>query len=219
MASDIGHDSPVSTLPIDSDVLNRARFSVSRLAGQEDVFTRQLHDDLEAMIPALPSLLAANGWPFCQRMVQAVLWVVMTDQPFQVVAAQLRQVGAANRLEGFPEAKYPSVARALIRTLRDLSGEYWSTSTGSAWISCFQWIEPHLIIGAQQAALDQQARAEAPPHVPAQPQEPPAAGPAGADDDLESVAGLLDDEDEDDEGYGQIMVSMSSWRPHREDEE
>lgn len=144
---------------MDPEVLRRARSSVSRLIQQEEAFAQQLHYDLAALIPALPSLLAGHGRPFCQRMVRTVLWLVTTSEPPHAIAASLRRIGAVNRLEGFPEAKYPSVARALVRTMRDLSGESWSAATGSAWISCFQWIEPHLIIGAQQAAL-QQPRAE-----------------------------------------------------------
>jgi hypothetical protein len=218
MARDPGHATRVSTLPMDPEVLQRARSSVSRLIAQEEVFAQQLHDDLAALLPALPSLLAQNGRPFCQRMVRAVLWVVTTGEPAHVIAANLRRMGATNRLEGFPEAKYPSVARALVRTMRDLSGENWSTATGSAWISCFQWIEPYLIIGAQQAALEQQARAQAPPQQ--QPQAgQPTARPADEDGELGSVAGMLHDEEDEDEGYGQIMVSMSSWRGHPDDEE
>jgi hypothetical protein len=217
MASDLGNATRVSTLPMDPGVLQRARSSVARLIQQQEVFAQQLQYDLATLIPALPSLLTGYGRPFCQRMVRAVLWVVTTGEPPHIVAANLRRIGAVNRLEGFPEAKYPSVARALVRTMRDLSGESWSTATGSAWISCFQWIEPHLIIGAQQAVLEQQARAQA------EPQAPPQAGPAAAQppdqgDELASVAGMLDEEDED-EGYGQIMVSMSSWRGHPDDEE
>lgn len=216
MSSDLGHATRVSTLPMDPEVLRRARSSVSPLIQQEEAFAQQLHYDLAAQLPALPSLMAGNGWPFCQRMVRAVLWVVTTSAPPHVAAVNLRRIGAANRLEGFPEGKYPSVARALVRAVRDLSGESWSTATGSAWISCFQWIEPHLIIGAQQAAIEQQARVQAQVQPPAQAQAERSAGeaPAEADDGLEAVAGLLDDEDEEDDGYGQIMVSMSSWRGH-----
>jgi hemoglobin-like flavoprotein len=221
MSGDLGRAARVSTLPMDPEVLRRARSPVGRLIQQEETFAQQLHYDLAAQLPALPSLLAENGWPFCRRMVRAVLWVVTSSEPPHVVAASLRRIGAANRREGFPEAKYPSVARALVRAVRDLSGESWSTATGSAWISCFQWIEPHLIIGAQQAVLEQQsqAQARAGPQPPAQARaQAQAEGPAGEqgdqEDSLEAVAGLLDDEEDEDGSYRQIMVSMSSWRGH-----
>lgn len=201
----------VSTRPLDPDVVRVIGSSVSRLIEQEGLFIQQLHYDLATLIPALTTLVAGEGWPFCERIVRSVLWVTMTGEPAPVVAAHLRRVGAANRLEGFPDAKYPSVAHALVRTVRDLSGDSWSTSTGSAWISCFQWIEPHLIIGSQQAALRQRAAQES-----AQPPPGPPQAVAG-EDALETVAGLLGDEEEDQEdgGYGQIMVSMT--RPTRRD--
>ena len=80
---------------------------------------------------------------------------------------------------------------------------------GSAWISYFLWLRPYLEDGAAQAAA-QQAAEQAAAWRASRDQAPGEAG-------LESAAGLLDDEDEDDQdaGYGQIMVSMT--RPPRRD--
>ena len=138
----------------------------------------------------------------------------------------LRQVGAASQWEGFPAGRYLDVARALVRAVRNVSGNGWDNSMGSAWISYFQWAEPHLRAGAARAAAEdaaaqraadeqaaarreaaQQAAAEALGHDPH--------GTQAADVDLEAVAGLLgeEDDDEDDSGYGQIMLSRT--RPPR----
>ena len=172
------------------------RSSAGRLTQVQDAFIRQLHADIITMIPDL----AMDGWAFCERMARAVLWAATTDQPPQVITDGLRWLGATNRREGFPETQYVSVAHALVRAVHALSETDWSASLGSAWISYFLWIKPHLMLGAQEEAN----RAAL--------QDPPAEDPPMPDGnvDLESVGSLLDDEDDDDDvGYGQIMVSMT----------
>jgi hypothetical protein len=166
-----------------------------------------LRADIVTMIPDLPE----GGWAFCERMVHAALWAATTDHAPGEIAAALRWVGSQNWLEGFPEAQYVSVAHALVRTVHVLSVEHWSTSTGSAWISFFLWMKPHLIEGAQQAAAQQAAWQEAYWAQSAVPGSGGGQPPVTADEvDLESAAGLLDEEDDEaDPGYGQIMTSMT----------
>jgi hemoglobin-like flavoprotein len=223
-----GGATPGAIAPLDPAVWDLIRFSAARLTSLEEAFIRQLHADITALIPGRADAM----WGFCQRMVQSVLWAALTDQSLSVVAETLRRVGAANQAEGFPGDQYVNVAHALVRAVRDLSGDNWSTSMGSAWISYFLWIRPHLIAGAEQIASQQAAAAqEAARHASARleaarqaaaqleaarAQAPPGSWPSQSpaptpDVDLETVATLLDDEDEEDQasGYGQIMMSMT----------
>jgi hypothetical protein len=206
---------PASPLPLDQEALHIVRYSAGRLTHLTDDFIDWLHREIVALSPEVGHSVAGEGWPFCERMAQAMLWVALTDQSPGVAADVLRRVGADNWHDGFPDADYVSVAHALVRTLRDLSGTDWFTAMASAWISCFQWMQPHLLAGARQAAAE-----PAPNSVP-QPAPRPAAGPrpppppngrpvngSAAEPDFESVAGLLDDDDED-VGYGQLMMSMT----------
>jgi hypothetical protein len=198
--------------PLDPGLLQVIRSSAARLFHVRDAFIRQLRFDIMTMIPDLP----ADSWAFSERMVHAVLWAATTDQAPGEIASALRWVGARNRLEGFPEAQYVSVAHALVRTVHVLSENDWSTSTGSAWISYFLWMKPHLMAGAQEAAT-QQAAAQAQEAAWRETQraswgswdQAAAMTDRGGDVDLESVASLLDDEDDEDPGYGQIMGSMT----------
>lgn len=204
MASDAAAGVP----PLDPARLQVIRSSAARLAPLEDAFIRQLHADVVPLIPDLGS----DGWAFCERMVKAALWAATADQPAQVIADGLRWVGAANQLEGFPETQYVSVAHALVRAVHALSEYDWSASLGSAWISYFLWMRPHLLLGAQEAA-EQQAAERAAARQEAERLRAQArsglAQPGGGDVDLESAGRLLDDEDDDQPGYGQIMVSMT----------
>ncbi len=96
-----------------------------------------------------------------------------------------------------------------VRAVHNVSGDSWVTSMGSAWISYFLWTEPYLLVGAQQAAAEQAAAQRAAAELAAARQA--AAQAQTRDVDLEAVADLLDDEDDEDQnvGYGQIMVSMT----------
>jgi hypothetical protein len=128
------------------------RQSAARLSRDREAFVRQLHYDATGLIPDLAGAEAPDMRAFCRRMAQSLLWVALTDQPLDVVAREVRRVGARNWADGFPETQYPTVAHALVQTVHYLSGPDWSASTGSAWIGYFMWIKPHLLAGARQAA-------------------------------------------------------------------
>jgi hypothetical protein len=162
MASDVTQDVPIAPPPLNPALLQVIRASANRLIQLEDAFIRQLQYELVTLMPDLASLRAADGWALCERMSDTLLWVAVTDQPQHAVVHTLRQLGARNWLDGFSEAQYVSVAHALVRAVRDLSGEDWSTSMSSAWISYFMRVKPHLVFGAEQAAARQAAaRAQA----------------------------------------------------------
>ena len=217
MVSDLSHSAPAAAprpQALDPGVLPAIRQSAGRLARDEDAFIRQLHRDVTRLIPASATPPYFNTWMFCDRMVELLLWAALAGQPPRRTVEAMRQVGAQNWHAGFPESQYGNIAHALVQTVHYLSGPDWSASTGSAWISYFMWIEPHLTAGAQQAAAQQAADQRAAERVDALARDE-RGGHAHAvgDVNLESVASLLDDDDDADIGYGQIMVSMT--RPPR----
>jgi hypothetical protein len=198
-------DAPVTPPPLDPGLLQVIRASADRLIELEDEFIRQLQYELATLIPDSASLRTAGGWVFCERMARTLLWAAVTDQPPDVVADTLRQLGARNWLDGFPESQYVSVVHALVRAVRDLCADDWSTSMSSAWISYFMWIKPYLMLGAQEAAFRQAGNRVQAAEQDSRGDYPPAL----ADDmDPESEADLLEDEDdEDDEDAGPVR----SW--------
>ena len=148
-------------LGIDPGIWPVIRESAAWLARNENAFIQQLHYDITAPVSDLAGPPAAEIWVFCERMVQSLLWVALTDQPLAVVADALRRVGAQNWVEGFPDTLYGDVVHALVQTVHYLSAHDRSASTGSAWISYFRWIKPHLLAGAQQAAAQYAAEQQA----------------------------------------------------------
>jgi len=217
-------------LGIDPLIWQVIRQSAARLARNEDAFIQQLHYDIVRLTFDPAGARATDIWVFCERTGHSLLWAALTGQPLGVVADTLREVGAQNWVEGYPDTLYGNLAHALVQTVRYLSALDWSASMGSAWISYFMWIKPHLLAGAQQAA-EQRAAAQQAAERQAAAQRAAAELEAArvetlsrdsrghtqvvGDVNLESVASLLDDEDNENVGYGQIMVSMTR-KPRRE---
>jgi hypothetical protein len=230
MAGYLGHEaSPTRSgqQAFASGALSDIRQSAALLAREQGVFIRQLHYDITGLIPKSAVSPAFDMWGFCDRMAQALLWVALADQPPHVVADSLRQLGGHNWYEGFPDSQYASVAHALIQTVHFLSANIWSTATGSAWISFFMWVQPHLLIGARDAAARESAAREATAREAAAQRaaaEREAARVAALSRghtqvvnnvDIERVASILDDDDEADTGLGQIMLGMTRRNPPR----
>jgi hypothetical protein len=215
------------------------RTSAAWLSRNEDAFIQQLHYAITRQIP--DPAQASGMWAFCERMVRSLLWAVLSDQPPGVVTDMLHQVGAQNWIDGFPDTLYENVARAVAQTVHYLCVDEWSKSAASAWISYFMWIQPQLLAGAQQAAAQnggaQQAAERRAAAQRAATEREAAAERAAAereaarvkalardsrgghtqmvgDVNLESLASLLDDEDDENVGYSQIMVSMT-WNSRR----
>jgi hypothetical protein len=224
MASEVGHEAPPPgsrQQAFDAGALPAIHQSAALLARDQGAFTRQLHYDVTSLIPESAVPPAFDMWGFCDRMAQALLWVALTDQPPHVVLDSLRQLGAQNWYEGFPDAQYASVAHALIQTVHYLNANIWSTSTGSSWISFFMWVQPHLLAGARDAAARETTAREAAAREAAAQRaaaEQEAARVAALSRghtqivnnvNIERVASLLDDDDEDDVGLGQIMLGMT----------
>ena len=223
------HERPQAQQAFDVGSWPAIRQSAAQLSRNRDAFVRQLHDDITSLVPELADAQAPDMWAFCERMVQSLLWVALTDQPLGVVADELRRVGGQNWADGFPDTQYPTIAHALVQTVHYLSDSDWSASTGSVWIGYFMWIKPHLLAGAQQAAAQYAtARQEAEQQ---EAERQAAADRAFAereaarvealsrdsrghhtnvvsDVNIEQVASLREEDDED-VGYGQLMVSMT----------
>src|ERR1700744_5572703 len=164
MASDLGHEAPPTgsrQQASDPGALPDIRQSAALLARDQGAFIRQLHYDISGLLPESAVPPDFDRWAFCDRMAQALLWAALTDQPPRTVIDSLRQLGGQNWYEGFPDSQYASVAHALIQTVHYLRANIWSTSTGSAWISFFMWVQPHLLAGARDAAARDTAAREA----------------------------------------------------------
>jgi hypothetical protein len=134
--------------PLDPALLQAIRPTATRMAAAEDAFIQLLSEDIATLVSHLPD----RGWQLCERIARTVLWLALTDQPADVAVQSLHWLGEANQADGFPASDYVTVGHALVRIAREMSGIKWSTTTGSAWIRFFMWLQPHVRAGARQAA-------------------------------------------------------------------
>ncbi len=147
---------------LDPALLQAIRPSASRMASAEEAFVRLLHEEIESLVSQLPD----KGWPLCERTARTILWLVLSDPPAETVANSLRWLSEANQADGFPAPEYVSIGHALVRIAREISGTKWTTTTGSAWIRFFMWLQPHLQGGVRRpAARPEAARREAAPEA------------------------------------------------------
>lgn len=126
--------------PLDPGLLRVLQPSANRMAAEEETFVRLLREDIDPLVRQLPD----EGWGFCERMVRAVLWLILVGRPAEETTRCLRWLRSENQADGFPESEYVSIGHALVRVVRDMSTESWSTTTGSAWTRFFMWMQPYL---------------------------------------------------------------------------
>jgi hypothetical protein len=143
--------------PLDPVLLQAIRPSAIRMAAAEDTFIQLLSEDIATLVSHLPD----RGWQLCERIARTVLWLALTDQPADVAIQSLHWLGGANQADGFPASDYVTVGHALVRIAREMTGIKWTTTTGSAWIRFFMWLQPHVQAGARQAAHPEAAYQQA----------------------------------------------------------
>jgi hypothetical protein len=132
----------------DLALLQAIRPSASRMAAGEEAFVRLLHEEIEPLVRRLPD----GGWPLCERTARAVLWLTLSDPPADAVITWMHWLGEKNQADGFPPSEYVRIGHALVWIAREMSGTRWSTTTGSAWIRFFMWLQPLLQAGARRPA-------------------------------------------------------------------
>jgi hypothetical protein len=159
MSTELARDSQpyAGQEPLDPALLQAIRPSATRMAAAEEAFIQLLNEDIATLVRHLPD----RGWQLCERIARTVLWLALTDQPADVAVQSLRWLGEANQADGFPASDYVTVGHALVRIAREMSGIKWTTTTGSAWIRFFMWLQPHVQAGAQQAARPEAAYQQA----------------------------------------------------------
>jgi hypothetical protein len=140
--------------PPDPALLQAIRSSASRMAAAEELFVQLLREELGTLVQHLPD----RGRPFCERTARTILWLALSDQPADVAIQALHWLAAANQADGFPPSEYVTVGHALVWTAREMSGAHWTTTTGSAWIRFFMWLQPYLQLGTSQPAAHQPVR-------------------------------------------------------------
>src|SRR5690242_10683645 len=100
--------------------------------------------------PELGRLFGRRSRPEQEKMVtEAIVAVVGHMEDATWLRGVLRPLGAKHVSYGVTEAMYPLVARALLDTLREVSGNTWSDEIERAWTGALGAVAGEMIAGAR----------------------------------------------------------------------
>lgn len=146
----------------DPTTIELVRRSCASVAEQPLILIEAFYRHLFALAPQVRPMFPADMTPQNEKLGSALLHVVGALDDPDWVERMLRGLGAAHhRRHGVLAEHYPYVGRALVRAVRDVSGE-WSTATGSAWVQVYEWMAGQMIAGAENAEHSAPAVGRAP---------------------------------------------------------
>ena len=92
-----------------------------------------------------PADMTAQNDKLCRALVAAIQALVEPELYAGRMEGNLRKLGKqhGNRFGVLPE-HYPYVGHALVRAVRDLTGE-WTAETSSAWVWVYDWLTAHML--------------------------------------------------------------------------
>lgn len=125
--------------------------SVTHLAGRQSALVARFYDHLFAMLPETRALFPDDPSGKRVRLVQAMLATVEALDSTEEVEEALQDLGAEHYQMGVQEYQYQYAGHALLRALREVTDDGWSTRHSSAWISVYSWVVSHMVRGARRA--------------------------------------------------------------------
>lgn len=156
-----GVDFPQRTAPHGSDTwvpdqaaIKTARRGCADLDRADPQLARLFYRHLFDLAPQTRQMFPHDMTAQTERLFVALLNAVdAMDRP-ESIRGTLRALGAVHaRRHLVTEDMYVYVGQALIRAVRDFSGD-WSTETASAWASVYLWLADEMIAGAREALRD-----------------------------------------------------------------
>jgi hypothetical protein len=136
-------------------------------AGRQDQVDAELVAQLSMLVPTGYPLLADGGAPVVE-LLRSILDVAAPGA--DPVSAELRWelIGARAQRAGVGDEGFGPVGHALVRTVREVAGDAWSSGLSSAWMAYYVWMAGHLTAGAA-TAWPAEPEPDAQPEVDAQP--------------------------------------------------
>lgn len=124
--------------------------SIAGLAGREVEVSQAFRAYLFSSLPPGRPLTVDVRGEDVRKFVHVLLEVMASlDDPGS--AERLEALGARLETCAVPDEYYLLGARALVRSVRDLSPESWSTLLGSSWVSVQSWAVAQMLAGAHRS--------------------------------------------------------------------
>ena len=134
----------------DAETLASVRRMCARLMQQPDLFAETFRDNFALASTGGPRPDPATGEAAVQLAETVVSLIVMGSDPEDPDSVWPSAAGGrAARLPS--EDLITVVVKSLVRSVRDVLGDEWSSATGSQWAAMQMWLVPQLTAGAYQA--------------------------------------------------------------------
>lgn len=124
--------------------------SAAAVADRPVVLAEAFYDNLFRMAPGVrgmfPPDMSAQQDKLCRALMDSIRALTDPDSRYAAEMERiLSRLGAdhARRWGVLPE-HYPYVGHALVRAVRDVSGD-WTVETSSAWIWVYDWMSAHML--------------------------------------------------------------------------
>ena len=161
---------PSWTLRPDRETLASVRRMCGRLAQQPDQFATAFQENFRGSVPGgpvpHPATCEAAG-----QLAEIVVGSIVRETDPDAIESFWASTGGVRAAQLPSDDLITAVVRALVRSVRDVLGDEWSSATGSEWAAMQMWLVPHLATGAFHARAAGYGM-PAPVEVPA-PQEAP----------------------------------------------
>lgn len=124
--------------------------SAGSVANRPVALAEAFYDHLFQLAPAVRSMfpadMTAQNDKLCRALLDGIRALVEPDHRYAAEMERvLHRLGAQHvRRWGVAPEHYPYVGHALVRAVRDVSGD-WTVATSSAWIWVYDWMAAHML--------------------------------------------------------------------------
>ncbi|HET9654470.1 MAG TPA: globin domain-containing protein [Kineosporiaceae bacterium] len=131
--------------------MRTVRRSIAALSGVEQQLTEAFFEQLFAMLPQVRELLPEEPAERRVRLLGAMLTAAKGLHQPEQLERELQALGALHHSWGITAEQLQYVPHALVRALREVLADRWSSVLSSAWIGVFSWIVDQMAVGARRA--------------------------------------------------------------------
>jgi len=135
---------PDATLRPDPESARLVRACSQALASRET----QLADRFAVHLSALGAPVAGAH---AAELLHMILAGAHASADPTAVERRWQELGARAHVAGYAEEGFARVGHALVRAVREISSDDWSSALSSAWLAFHRWMAHHLALGAAEA--------------------------------------------------------------------
>ncbi len=132
-----------------ADAMSIVQRSAAVVADRPVALVEAFYEHLFLLVPAartmFPPDMNSQNEKLCRALLAAIGALVESSEKSAEMEALLKALGAQHaQRHGVVPEHYPYVGHALVRAVRDVSGD-WSVETSSAWIWVYDWMSAHML--------------------------------------------------------------------------